>query len=111
MGLINLPGDDFLKGTVGIAEQANGIGVAMKPSDVGMTHQGIRPRIRAAGAKLGLTGLIEGIAQEGIDKHVTPFLVDRITDAANGLVSLTRQPDKLIQATANVNPYGFGGGF
>ena len=108
---IGLPGDDFLKGVVRDAEEANGMGITMKPSDVGMTHQGVRPRIRAAGAKLGLTGLIEGIAQEGIDKHVTPFLVDRITDAANGIATLVRDPQRLVSATANVNPYGFGGGF
>ena len=80
MGLFNLPGDDFLKDTVTIAEEANGLGTALKPSDVGMTHQGIRPRVRQAGAKLGLTGVIEGIANHTIDQHVTPFLVDRITE-------------------------------
>ena len=105
-----LPGDDFLKDTVTIAEQANGLGQPVKPNEVGMTHQGIRPRMRQTGAKLGLTGLIEGIAEEGIDKYVTPFLTDRITEAAQGLATLARQPERLVQATANVNPYGFGGG-
>lgn len=111
MGLFKLPGDDFLKETVNIAEQANGVGQAMPAKDVGMTHQGLRPRIRQAGAKLGITGLIQSIAEEGINQHVTPFLTDRITEAANGLATLARQPEKLVQATANVNPYGFGGGF
>ena len=106
-----LPGDDFLKGVVRDAEQANGLGTGMKPSDVGMTHQGIRPRIRTAGAKLGLTGLVTAIAEEGIDKHVTPYLTEQITNAANGLARLAAQPELLVQATANVNPFGFGGGF
>ena len=111
MGLFNLPGDDFLKDVVNDAEEANGMGVSMPAKDVGMTHQGIRPRIRQAGARLGLTGLVQGIAEEGIDKYVTPFLTDRITEAANGVATLARQPERLVQATANVNPYGFGGGF
>ena len=105
-----MPGDDFLKGTIDIANQANGLGDAIKPNDVGMTHQGIRPRIRTAGAKLGITGLLEAVAEEGIDKYVTPFLTDRITEAANGIATLAQQPQKLVQATANINPYGFGGG-
>ena len=106
-----MPGDDFLRGVVDIADQANGIGEAVPAKDVGMTHQGLRPRLRTAGAKLGLTGLIEGIAEEGIDKYVTPFLTDRITEAANGIATLARQPERMVQATASINPYGFGGGF
>ena len=111
MGLFQLPGDDFLKDTVTLAEEASGTGTALKAKDVGMRHEGIRPRIRKAGAKLGVTGLIQAVAEEGIDKHVTPFLTRQITGAANGLAALARQPEKLVQATANINPYGFGGGF
>ena len=102
MGLFQLPGDDFLKDTLEIANEANGFGVAMKPNEVGMTHQGLRPRIRQAGAKLGLTGLITGIAEEGIDKHVTPFLIDRITEGAQGIAAAVRNPEIMSRPIANL---------
>ena len=109
MSLFTLPGDDFLKGTVDIANEANGLGQAVKPSDVGMTHQGIRPRIRQAGARLGLTGLIEGIASHTIDQHVTPFIVDSITEGAQGVAAAIRNPGIIRNTVAQVPQAGFGG--
>ena len=109
MGLFQLPGDDFLRGTVDIANEANGLGTAVKAADVGMTHQGIRPRIRQAGAKLGLIGVIEGIANHTIDQHVTPFLVDRITEGAQGVAAAVRNPGIMRSAVSQVPQAGFGG--
>ena len=109
--MIKLPGDDFLRGVVTAAEESSGIGEAVTPQDVGMQGTNTRTRVRKAGAKLGITGLIQGIAEEGIDRYVTPFLTDRITDAAKGAVALANNPSRFVQGTAGINPYGFGGGF
>ena len=108
---MNLPGDDFLRGVVDIAEESSGVGEAVTPQDVGMKGTNTRTRIRKAGAKLGIPGLVQGIAEEGIDRYVTPWLTDRITDAARGVVALANDPGRFVQGTAGINPYGFGGGF
>ena len=104
---MRLPGTDFLQDVVDIAEQGS-IGAAVGPKDVGM--QGRRGR-RMAGARMGVPGLIQGVAEEGIDRYVTPFLTDRITEAAQGVASLVKDPSRFVTGTAGINPYGFGGGF
>ena len=105
---MQMPGDDFLQGVVDVAEEQYGIGETVGPKDVGIRG---RPGRRFAGARLGVPGLIQGIAEEGIDRYVTPFLTDRIGEAAQGVASLVRDPSRLVAGTANINPYGFGGGF
>ena len=109
---MNLPGDDFLKDVVTAAEESSGMGgTAVSPQDVGMGRTNTRTRIRKAGARLGIPGLIQGVAEEGIERYVTPFITDQITNAARGAVALANDPSKFVSATAGINPYGFGGGF
>ena len=92
---ITLPDDKFLKSTYMYLRNNDTRRSPIKgPGAVGMTSHGVKPPVRMAGAKLGITGLVDGIAREGIDRYVTPFLIDRIKDGVQAIKKATSKGAK-----------------
>ena len=92
---IQLPDDRFLKSTYMFARNNDTRRAPVKgPATVGMTSHGVKPPVRMAGAKLGITGLVDSIAREGIDRYVTPFLIDRIKDGIHAVKKATNKGGK-----------------